>query len=515
MRIDSSGRLLVGTSGLISDNWAGNNETIQTAKSGLNSLTVLAGTAFTSAHASYLGLNRARGSLASPTIVSNGDTLGGISFSGYDGSAFLRSAAIEGFVDATPGANDMPSRLGFFTTPDGSASPTERMRIDSSGNVLIGTTSPNALYGKLTVAGNGITIADDGNAKFQIGRYSAGVPNSYIKMGANSSSLRFTDPADLADLMTLDSSGNVGIGTSSPSTVLNVKKDQSDTTAIKVENPNAGTGAVTTFQAAADVASLAVGVDSSTKIGTLWGLNRTSLASIISFSDSALGVGTFGATPLVLGTNNTERMRIDASGNVSIASTDSNGLNTARLHSNDSQFTGGSNTTTRATQRASLSAYQDGGSSNDSGSYCSLVLRLNGGLAVNPGQLMRGYGGNGGDTYNIQIAQNGNITNTNNSYGSLSDVSLKENIVDATPKLNDLMAVQIRNYNHINDEKKTKQIGVIAQELEQIFPAMITTESDGLKSVKYSVFVPMLVKAIQELKAELDTVKAELATLKG
>jgi hypothetical protein len=292
--------------------------------------------------------------------------LGGIYFSGYDGSAFLRSAAIEGFVDATPGANDMPSRLGFFTTPDGSASPTERMRIDSSGNVLIGTTSPNALYGKLTVAGNGITIADDGNAKFQIGRYSAGVPNSYIKMGANSSSLRFTDPADLADLMTLDSSGNVGIGTSSPSTVLNVKKDQSDTTAIKVENPNAGTGAVTTFQAAADVASLAVGVDSSTKIGTLWGLNRTSLASIISFSDSALGVGTFGATPLVLGTNNTERMRIDASGNVSIASTDSNGLNTARLHSNDSQFTGGSNTTTRATQRASLSAYQDGGSSNDS-----------------------------------------------------------------------------------------------------------------------------------------------------
>jgi hypothetical protein len=138
VRIDSSGRFLVGTSSLISDNWLGNNESIQTAKSGLNALTILAATAFTPAHASYLGLNRARGSLASPTIVSNGDTLGGIYFSGYDGSAFLRSATIEGFVDATPGANDMPSRLGFFTTPDGSASPTERMRIDSSGNVGIG-----------------------------------------------------------------------------------------------------------------------------------------------------------------------------------------------------------------------------------------------------------------------------------------------------------------------------------------------------------------------------------------
>jgi hypothetical protein len=76
---------------------------------------------------------------------------------------------------------------------------------------------------------------------------------------------------------------------------------------------------VTTFQAAADVASLAVGVDSSTKIGTLWGLNRTSLASIISFSDSALGVGTFGATPLVFGTSNTERMRVTSDGYLRLA----------------------------------------------------------------------------------------------------------------------------------------------------------------------------------------------------
>jgi hypothetical protein len=123
-----------------------------------------------------------------------------------------------------------------------------------------------------------------------------------------------------ANLLFVDASADkVGIGTTSPSTVLNVKKDQSDTTAIKVENPNAGTGAVTTFQAAADVASLAVGVDSSTKIGTLWGLNRTSLASIISFSDSALGVGTFGATPLVFGTSNTERMRVTSDGYLRLA----------------------------------------------------------------------------------------------------------------------------------------------------------------------------------------------------
>jgi hypothetical protein len=134
-------------------------------------------------------------------------------------------------------------------------------------------------------------------------------------------------------------------------------------------------------------------------------------------------------------------------------------------------------------------------------------------------------------TNRISIWSNGNIQNSNNSYGSLSDEKLKENIVDATPKLSDLMQVRIRNYN-LKYDPEHKQIGVIAQELEPLFPGMIDETSDidmegndlgtTTKSVKYSVFVPMLIKAIQEqqtiindIKTELDTVKAELATLKG
>ena len=111
---------------------------------------------------------------------------------------------------------------------------------------------------------------------------------------------------------------------------------------------------------------------------------------------------------------------------------------------------------------------------------------------------------------------NGNVQNTNNSYGAISDVKLKENIVDATPKLADLMQVKVRSYNLIGSA--TKQIGVIAQELETIFPAMVDESPDRdsennvletkTKSVKYSVFVPMLIKAIQELKAEFDAYKA-------
>jgi hypothetical protein len=208
----------------------------------------------------------------------------------------------------------------------------------------------------------------------------------------------------------------------------------------------------------------------------------------------------------------TQAMTLDASGNWLVGTTGQL-INNARI-SAQGVYTGDSNTTTYSTQRATATFSQDGGgSSNNQGSYSSLVLSVNTGLSGNPGALMRGYGGNGGNTYNIQINENGNITNTNNSYGSLSDESLKENIVDATPKLNDLMAVQVRSYNLKADEKKTKQLGVVAQELEAVFPAMVETEADGLKSVKYSVFVPMLIKAIQEQQAIIQTLTDRITAL--
>jgi hypothetical protein len=86
-----------------------------------------------------------------------------------------------------------------------------------------------------------------------------------------------------------------------------------------------------------------------------------------------------------------------------------------------------------------------------------------------------------------------------------------------------MMQVKVRNYNLIGDT--TKQLGVVAQELETVFPAMIdeTVDRDAegndlgttTKQVKYSVFVPMLIKAIQEQQALITQLQADVATLKG
>ena len=85
------------------------------------------------------------------------------------------------------------------------------LSITTGGNLGIGTNSVSGTYEKLAVAG-GISIKDNTNAKLEIGRYNtSGAQNSYIKLGANSNSLRFTNNTDIADIMTLTNSGNLSV----------------------------------------------------------------------------------------------------------------------------------------------------------------------------------------------------------------------------------------------------------------------------------------------------------------
>jgi len=242
--------------------------------------------------------------------------------------------------------------------------------------------------------------------------------------------------------VTFTSGGNVGIGTSSPSSKLSIVKGTSD-------------GAIANFTGASGE-EIAFGINSTENY----------------IYTTANGKG------LTFYVDDTERMRIGSSGGVSII--------------NLGVTTGGMNVSSPNSYNSV--AYNSACLSTASTSFYHFV----------------GQSGNGSSitTNNILIYGNGNVQNANNSYGAISDIKLKENIVDASPKLDDLLKVKIRNYNLIGDE--TKQIGVIAQELEEIFPSMIDEDKEGTKGVKYSVFVPMLIKAIQEQQAQIEELKLKI-----
>ncbi len=95
------------------------------------------------ANSSAIRFAKSRGSsIGSNTVVQSGDNLGIIVFSGDDGSDLAsKSADILAEVDGTPGSNNMPGRLVFRTTADGSDSVSEAMRINEEGDLLINTTT--------------------------------------------------------------------------------------------------------------------------------------------------------------------------------------------------------------------------------------------------------------------------------------------------------------------------------------------------------------------------------------
>jgi hypothetical protein len=138
LRIDSSGRLLVGTSTARS-NFNNTTDTtrlqIEGTDAATSSFSLVCNNGGGVPVASIHLAKSASGSIGSTTAVSNNWDLGDIRFSGSDGTEFVQAASIACEVDGTPGANDMPGRLVFSTTADGASSPTERMRIRNTGTI--------------------------------------------------------------------------------------------------------------------------------------------------------------------------------------------------------------------------------------------------------------------------------------------------------------------------------------------------------------------------------------------
>jgi hypothetical protein len=132
-----------------------------------------------------------------------------------------------------------------------------------------------------------------------------------------------------------------------------------------------------------------------------------------------------------------------------------------------------------------------------------------------------------GVAYRFRVADSGNVTNANNSYGSISDRKLKENIVDAASQWNDIKALQVCKYNFKEEtgQPTHTQIGLIAQEVELISPGLVTESPDRddegndlgtvTKIVNYSVLYMKAVKALQEAMERIETLEAKVAALEA
>jgi len=108
------------------------------------------------------------------------------------------------------------------------------------------------------------------------------------------------------------------------------------------------------------------------------------------------------------------------------------------------------------------------------------------------------------------------LTGGATSWAAVSDEALKENISDLGPVLDKVTSYRCVNYSlKATESSDADKIGFIAQDWEQDFPNVVNTDEDGLLSMKYTETIPVLLKAIQELKTELDAAKAEIEALKG
>jgi hypothetical protein len=133
----------------------------------------------------------------------------------------------------------------------------------------------------------------------------------------------------------------------------------------------------------------------------------------------------------------------------------------------------------------------------------------------------------GDTTSRFRVYKNGNVVNTNNSYGSISDVKLKENIVDSGSQWDDIKALTVRKYSMKADNLDApNMIGVIAQEVEAagmgglVFETPDATpdnpDAEGTtKQVNYSILYMKAVKALQEAMDRIETLEAKVTALEN
>ena len=355
----------------------------------------------------------------------------------------------------------------------------ETMRLDSAGNLGLGVT-PSAWGGsfKALQIGLGTSLYNNasGNGTFLGSNfYWDGTNNKYLNTntatayGQSAGAHQWYTAASgtagnaitFTQAMTLDASGDLGIGTTSPDTKLNTEGGS-----LRVS----GTRTAGSFL---DVAPSNTGTDG------------------VALSVSYYGSGNYG--PLKFTTGGSERARIDSSGNLLVGATSGSGLGSSKIYV--------------------LTNNQNGIISQQSvtGSYCYLSNALSNGGTYYHFQF------NENGTQRGLISSNGSAT----TYGTSSDYRLKENIAPMTGALSTV--AQLKPCTYTWKESGITSQGFIAHELQAIVPDAVVGEKDAVnedgsikpQSIDTSFLVATLTAAIQEQQALITQLQADVAALKG
>jgi hypothetical protein len=429
--------------------------------------------------------------------------------------------------DGVSGMQTMQSDTGiFFAT---GASFTERMRLDTSGNLGIGTASPAA---KLDVTGFARTTAGAvfqgasnlaSGAGLEVG-YNTGSSysflQSYDRTGSAYRAIRLvgsTIDFDIANSVkaTIDSSGRLLVGDTTTRSVLTktIELSSAGTStnqgAIIVNQYVAAGNAVNTgyltFQRSG---SGTLGTNSIVASGDRLGMVRftgangtdyTSAAEIYAEVDGTPGASSDMPGRIIFATTGdnagtaTERARITSGGDLLVGAT-------ATVQSSRAEFT---STSLAPAFLARVNANSDEGQwagqfqkKTNTSTTSQIFVRF----LINDGATASGY-----------ITANGANAAT---FTSSSDARLKENIVDLPPQLSNILALKPVEFDY--KDGSGHQIGFIAQDLQEVYPDCVSEGTDGMLQIGgWSKTEARLVKALQEAMARIESLEAKVTALES
>jgi len=447
------------------------------------------------------------------TVISSGTT-SGIRFRGYSDAStpYLLSLGTYSYSDqfqikSVNGLVTMGIVGNTGANPDLAfqTNTTERMRITSGGNVGIGTTSPSVklhVFNSAVSPAGGYSVADiviEESAEAALGII--GTTYSSIYFGdagtALAGAIVYNHGSDLLDFrtngnstkMVINSSGNVGIGTTNPGAKLDVRGG-SDGDAMISMGSNSVSGILNA------PANMYINADS----------DNDSSSGVIGFGFNRTGY-----------TGGTEAMRILENGNVGIGSTSP----AYKLEVNGTAAFG---TTTRTEIGNAATDPVSAGISYGMFHYSGVGL----GIASGAGSSTQGiafWSHNGSSFFRSMLIAGGSgnvgIGTTNPAYlldvsGTIratgdviaySDARVKDNVETITDALTKVTSLRGVSYTRKDSEDKSRKLGVIAQEVLDILPEVVQQDDSGNYSVAYGNIVGVLIEAIKELKAEINELK--------